>query len=133
MTGTSDTLRIARQRQRSCPARALETESVALQMFEDDDFPPPDAAPIAAAAGPASLARGREFLAIPGPTNVPEAVLQAMQRPAVDIYVADLLAITESCRQDLAAVFRTGGSLYLYIANGHGAWEAALTNALSAR
>jgi hypothetical protein len=37
-------------------------------------------------ARPARLARGREFLAIPGPTNVPEVVLQAMHRPAVDIY-----------------------------------------------
>ncbi|MBY0612594.1 MAG: aminotransferase class V-fold PLP-dependent enzyme [Beijerinckiaceae bacterium] len=80
---------------------------------------------------PVPLARGREFLSIPGPTNVPEAVLQAMHRPAVDIYAAELLETTERCLSDLKSVFRTQGSTYIYIANGHGAWEAALTNTLS--
>lgn len=82
-------------------------------------------------ARPASLARGREFLSIPGPTNVPEVVLRSMHRPAVDIYADDLLDTTKQCLQDLKAVFRTEGSTYIYIANGHGAWEAALTNTLS--
>ena len=81
--------------------------------------------------GPVPLARGREFLSIPGPTNVPETVLQAMHRPAVDIYADDLLDTTRQCLQDLKPVFRTAGSTYIYIANGHGAWEAALTNTLS--
>ena len=80
---------------------------------------------------PVPLARGREFLSIPGPTNVPESVLQAMHRPAVDIYDDDLLDTTRQCLHDLKAVFRTEGSTYIYIANGHGAWEAALTNTLS--
>ena len=79
----------------------------------------------------ARLARGREFLSIPGPTNVPEVVLQAMHRPAVDIYADELLATTGQCLADLKRVFRTEGSTYIYIANGHGAWEAALTNTLS--
>ncbi len=83
------------------------------------------------AARPARLARGREFLSIPGPTNVPEVVLQAMHRPAVDIYADELLETTYGCLDDLKAVFRTEGSTYIYIANGHGAWEAALTNTLS--
>ena len=82
-------------------------------------------------ARPVTLARGREFLSIPGPTNVPEAVLQSMHRPAVDIYSDDLLDTTRQCLHDLKAVFRTEGSTYIYIANGHGAWEAALTNTLS--
>ena len=80
---------------------------------------------------PVPLARGREFLSIPGPTNVPEVVLQAMHRPAVDIYADELLATTAQCLADLKTVFRTEGSTYIYIANGHGAWEAALTNTLS--
>ena len=80
---------------------------------------------------PVPLARGREFLSIPGPTNVPEVVLQAMHRPAVDIYADELLDTTRQCLDDLKAVFRTEGSTYIYIANGHGAWEAALTNTLS--
>jgi len=82
-------------------------------------------------SGPAPLARGREFLSIPGPTNVPEVVLQAMHRPAVDIYAEELLETTGQCLSDLKSVFRTEGSTYIYIANGHGAWEAALTNTLS--
>lgn len=54
-----------------------------------------------------------------------------MHRPAVDIYADELLATTGHCLETLKAVFRTEGSTYIYIANGHGAWEAALTNTLS--
>jgi alanine-glyoxylate transaminase/serine-glyoxylate transaminase/serine-pyruvate transaminase len=74
---------------------------------------------------------GRQFLAIPGPTNIPDEVLQAMHRPAVDIYAGPLIALTDSLLQDLAKLFATAGRSYIYIANGHGAWEAALTNVLS--
>jgi alanine-glyoxylate transaminase / serine-glyoxylate transaminase / serine-pyruvate transaminase len=74
---------------------------------------------------------GREFLAIPGPTTIPDDVLQAMHRPAIDIYSGELLGITESLLTDLTKLFRTKGRTYIYIANGHGAWEAALTNVLS--
>jgi len=74
---------------------------------------------------------GREFLAIPGPTTMPDEVLRAMHRPAVDIYAGDLIAVTDSLLADLSALFRTSGRSYIYISNGHGAWEAALTNVLS--
>jgi alanine-glyoxylate transaminase/serine-glyoxylate transaminase/serine-pyruvate transaminase len=74
---------------------------------------------------------GREFLAIPGPTTLPDEVLRAMHRPAVDIYSGPLLALTASLLRDLNRLFRTKGRSYIYIANGHGAWEAALTNVLS--
>jgi alanine-glyoxylate transaminase / serine-glyoxylate transaminase / serine-pyruvate transaminase len=74
---------------------------------------------------------GREFLAIPGPTTIPDAVLQAMHQPAVDIYTGPLLQVTESLLTDLKQLFRTKGHSYIYIANGHGTWEAALTNVLS--
>jgi alanine-glyoxylate transaminase / serine-glyoxylate transaminase / serine-pyruvate transaminase len=74
---------------------------------------------------------GREFLAIPGPTTVPDEVLRAMHRPAVDIYSGPLVQLTDSLLSDLGRVFRTEGRSYIYIANGHGAWEAALTNVLS--
>src|SRR5260370_1182013 len=74
---------------------------------------------------------GREFLAIPGPTTVPDEVLRAMHRPAVDIYGGPLLALTDSLLADISRLFRTEGRSYIYIANGHGAWEAALTNVLS--
>lgn len=100
-------------------------------MYKDHASPAawPAAAPTS--TRPVRLARGREFLSIPGPTNVPDAVLQAMHRPAVDIYADELLETTGRCLHDLKAVFRTDGATYIYIANGHGAWEAALTNTLS--
>ncbi|HEX6214898.1 MAG TPA: aminotransferase class V-fold PLP-dependent enzyme [Vicinamibacterales bacterium] len=78
-----------------------------------------------------SVAAGREFLAIPGPTVIPDAVLAAMHRPAVDIYAGPLVALTASLLADLQKIFRTQGNTYIYAANGHGAWEAALTNVLS--
>jgi alanine-glyoxylate transaminase/serine-glyoxylate transaminase/serine-pyruvate transaminase len=74
---------------------------------------------------------GREFLAIPGPTTVPDEVLRAMHRPAVDIYSGPMLDLTDSLLADLSRMFRTNGRSYIYIANGHGAWEAALSNVLS--
>jgi alanine-glyoxylate transaminase / serine-glyoxylate transaminase / serine-pyruvate transaminase len=74
---------------------------------------------------------GREFLAVPGPTNIPDEVLQAMHRPAVEIYSEPLIALTDGLLRDLGKVFATATRPYIYIANGHGAWEAALTNVLS--
>ena len=74
---------------------------------------------------------GREFLAIPGPTVIPDEVLRAMHRPAIDIYSGELLGITESLMRDLPTLFGTKGKAYIYISNGHGAWEGALTNVLS--
>jgi alanine-glyoxylate transaminase/serine-glyoxylate transaminase/serine-pyruvate transaminase len=78
-----------------------------------------------------SVANGREFLCIPGPTNIPDAVLAAMHRPAIDIYSGDMLEVTRSLLEDLPKVFRTAGRAYIYAANGHGGWEAALSNVLS--
>jgi len=78
-----------------------------------------------------AVGAGREFLAIPGPTTVPDDVLRAMHRPAVDIYSTSLAQLTDSLLSDLSRLFRTEGRSYIYIANGHGAWEAALTNVLS--
>jgi alanine-glyoxylate transaminase/serine-glyoxylate transaminase/serine-pyruvate transaminase len=74
---------------------------------------------------------GREILAIPGPTTMPDEVLAAMHRPAIDIYAGPLLDITASILADLGRLFRCSRTPYIYIANGHGAWEAALTNVLS--
>jgi alanine-glyoxylate transaminase/serine-glyoxylate transaminase/serine-pyruvate transaminase len=78
-----------------------------------------------------TVSRGREFLSIPGPTNIPDAVLAAMHRPAIDIYAGDMLAVTHRLLEDLPKIFRTTGRTYIYAANGHGGWEAALTNVLS--
>ena len=74
---------------------------------------------------------GREFLAIPGPTTMPDEVLRAMHRPALDIYSEQMVELTDSLLRDLSKLFATKGRSYIYIANGHGAWEAALSNVLS--
>src|SRR5664279_4354492 len=74
---------------------------------------------------------GREFLAIPGPTTMPDEVLRAMHRPALDIYSEEMLGMTDSLLRDLSKLFATKGHSYIYIANGHGAWEGALSNVLS--
>ena len=74
---------------------------------------------------------GREFLAIPGPTTMPDEVLQAMHRPALDIYSKEMVDLTDGLLSDLSKLFATKGHSYIYIANGHGAWEAALSNVLS--
>src|SRR3954471_5789722 len=74
---------------------------------------------------------GREFLAIPGPTTMPDEVLRAMHRPALDIYSEEMFELTRSLLDDLSTLFATKGHSYIYIANGHGAWEATLSNVLS--
>ena len=74
---------------------------------------------------------GREFLAIPGPTTMPDEVLRAMHRPALDIYSDQMIGMTDSLLRDLSRLFATKGQSYIYIANGHGAWEATLSNVLS--
>ena len=51
---------------------------------------------------------GREFLAIPGPTTVPDEVLSAMHRPAVDLYSGEIIQVTMDCISDLKKIIRTG-------------------------
>jgi alanine-glyoxylate transaminase/serine-glyoxylate transaminase/serine-pyruvate transaminase len=74
---------------------------------------------------------GREFLAIPGPSTMPDEVLRAMHRPALDIYSDQMVELTDSLLRDLGRLFATTGRSYIYICNGHGAWEAVLSNVLS--
>jgi alanine-glyoxylate transaminase/serine-glyoxylate transaminase/serine-pyruvate transaminase len=74
---------------------------------------------------------GREFLAIPGPTTMPDEVLQAMHRPSLDIYSREMIDLTDGLHADLSKLFATRSKSYIHISNGHGAWEAALSNVLS--
>lgn len=71
---------------------------------------------------------GREYLAIPGPSVMPDAVLQAMHRAAPNIYAGEIVDIAASIVPDLKKVARTVGHVAMYIGNGHAAWEAALAN-----
>ena len=75
-----------------------------------------------------TLAQGRGYLAIPGPSVVPDAVLQAMHRPAPNIYAGELIGMTATIVADLKRLARTRHHAAIYICNGHGAWEAALSN-----
>ena len=75
--------------------------------------------------------RGREFLLTPGPTNIPDRVLNAMHRPAIDFASAEFLDIARGVLADLKPVFGTVGEVFIYASNGHGAWEAALANVLA--
>ncbi len=78
-----------------------------------------------------SLARGREYLAIPGPSVMPDAVLQAMHRPSPNIYDGELIDMMPALTADLRRVARTQHDVAIYIANGHGTWEAALSNVIA--
>jgi alanine-glyoxylate transaminase / serine-glyoxylate transaminase / serine-pyruvate transaminase len=62
---------------------------------------------------------------------MPDEVLQAMHRPALDIYSDQMVNLTDGLLRDLSSLFATKGRSYIYIANGHGAWEATLSNVLS--
>jgi len=74
---------------------------------------------------------GRHFLQIPGPTNVPDRVLRAMDRPVVDHRSAEFAQMSTEVLAGLRAIFQTRGPVVIYPGSGTGAWEAALVNTLS--
>ncbi len=78
-----------------------------------------------------SLGHGRHYLAIPGPSVMPDRVLRAMHRAAPNIYHGELPQMVPGIVSDLKALAGTDGDAAIYIANGHGVWEAALSNTLS--
>ena len=75
--------------------------------------------------------RGRHFFANPGPTNIPDSVLRAMDRPSIDFSDPEFVAVYDAAFAGVKRVLRTGQHLFMYNASGHGAWEASLTNLLS--
>ncbi|MGR1580165.1 pyridoxal-phosphate-dependent aminotransferase family protein [Thalassobius sp. S69A] len=78
-----------------------------------------------------NLSNGRSYLAIPGPSVMPDAVLREMHRAAPNIYEGELVDMMGTLIQGLKHVARTDHHVAIYIANGHGAWEAALSNVLA--
>jgi len=78
-----------------------------------------------------STPAGRHFLQIPGPTNVPDRVLRAMDMPTMDHRGPEFAQLTLGILQDLKQVFKTSADVVIYPASGTGAWEAALVNTLS--
>src|SRR4051812_2135919 len=75
---------------------------------------------------------GRAFLQIPGPTNIPDRVLRAMDRPVIDHRGPEFAALTETVRAGLKQVFGTrDGVPVLYPGSGTGAIEASIVNIFS--
>src|SRR3984893_1986469 len=74
---------------------------------------------------------GRHFLQIPGPSNVPDRVLRAIDRPVMDHRGAEVGAIVREASENMRKVVQTRGALVMYPASGSGAWEAAIVNTLS--
>jgi alanine-glyoxylate transaminase/serine-glyoxylate transaminase/serine-pyruvate transaminase len=74
---------------------------------------------------------GRHFLQIPGPTNVPDRILRAIDHPTIDHRGPEFQALARRVLTDVRAVFRTSAPVVIYPSSGTGAWEAALVNTLS--
>ena len=74
---------------------------------------------------------GRHFLQIPGPTNVPDRVLRAIDRPTIDHRGPEFQQLGKDVLEGMRRIFRTRHPVVIYPASGTGAWEAALVNTLS--
>lgn len=78
-----------------------------------------------------SIPAGRHFLQIPGPSNVPDRVLRAMDMPTIDHRGPEFARLTREVLAGLKQVFKTAADVVIYPASGTGAWESALVNTLS--
>ena len=76
---------------------------------------------------------GRHFLQIPGPTNVPDRVLRAIDHPTIDHRGPEFAQLGLSILGRIGAIFQTREPVVIYAGSGTGAWEAALVNTLSPR
>ena len=83
------------------------------------------------AAGTTTRPRGRQFFANPGPTNIPDSVLQAVARATVDFNDPAFMEVYEGCVAGLKRVLKTRQRLFMYTGSGHAAWEASLVNLFS--
>ena len=79
-----------------------------------------------------SVARGWQYFMHPGPTNIPQRVLQAMARPAIDFTGAEFVALRDACLERLKTILKTERAIVVaYAASGNGAWEASIANLFS--
>jgi alanine-glyoxylate transaminase/serine-glyoxylate transaminase/serine-pyruvate transaminase len=78
-----------------------------------------------------SYLSGRHFLQIPGPSNVPDRILRAMDRPTIDHRSAEFSELGKACLDGMKHVFRTQHPVLIFPSSSTGAWEAALVNTLS--
>jgi alanine-glyoxylate transaminase / serine-glyoxylate transaminase / serine-pyruvate transaminase len=75
--------------------------------------------------------RGRHFLHVPGPSNVPDRVLAAMGHPVIDHRSQEFFDLVKHITAGMARIFGTKGPVAIFPSSGTGAWETALLNALS--
>ena len=75
--------------------------------------------------------RGREFLHTPGPTNIPDRILNAMHRPAIDFASPAFQQMSQKLFADLTGLFGGPAQVFLYTSSGHGGWEGAFVNCFS--
>ncbi|MBT5109924.1 MAG: aminotransferase class V-fold PLP-dependent enzyme [Rhodospirillaceae bacterium] len=78
-----------------------------------------------------SYQSGRHFLQIPGPTNVPDRILRAIDRPTIDHRGPEFASMTKALLHDIRGIFKTDSRVVIHAGSGTGAWEAALVNTLS--
>jgi alanine-glyoxylate transaminase/serine-glyoxylate transaminase/serine-pyruvate transaminase len=79
-----------------------------------------------------SVSRGWQFFMHPGPTNIPQRVLLAMARPAVDFTGSGFIALRDACLDKLRRILKTEQAVVVaYAASGNGAWEASIANLFS--
>ncbi|MFQ5705123.1 MAG: pyridoxal-phosphate-dependent aminotransferase family protein [Gemmatimonadales bacterium] len=74
---------------------------------------------------------GWHFLQLPGPTNIPDRVLRAMDRPTIDHRGPTFAALAHKITSGIREIFKTTGKVVIYPASGSGGWEAALVNTMS--
>jgi alanine-glyoxylate transaminase / serine-glyoxylate transaminase / serine-pyruvate transaminase len=75
---------------------------------------------------------GRHFLQIPGPTNVPDRILRAIDRPTIDHRGPEFSRLTSECLDGMKRIFKlSDGHVFIFPSSGTGAWEAAIVNTLS--
>jgi alanine-glyoxylate transaminase / serine-glyoxylate transaminase / serine-pyruvate transaminase len=75
--------------------------------------------------------RGRQFFNNPGPTNIPDRILRAMDRPVLDFLSPEFLEIQHEVHAGVKRIVKTDQTLFMYASSGHGAWEAAIANLFS--
>src|SRR5207247_1920888 len=74
---------------------------------------------------------GRQFVQIPGPTNVPDRVLRAIARPTIDHRSPEFSRLGREVLEDMKEIFKTSSEVIIFPSSGTGAWEASLVNTLS--
>jgi alanine-glyoxylate transaminase/serine-glyoxylate transaminase/serine-pyruvate transaminase len=85
----------------------------------------------AAQVQPNTKPRGRQFFNNPGPTNIPDRILRAMDRPVMDFLAPEFLEIQRACTAGVKRILKTDQNLFFHASTGHGAWEAAVSNLFS--